>query len=150
MTSSADRIPDLPSEEEVELARETGRKLAAIIGRGEHAQLRVHDGDDQFLIPMAAMKVLAEVLNQMAQGNAFSLVPVGYMLTTQQAADLMNVSRPYLVKLLENGEIPYSKAGRHRRIKHEDLVAYIRKTDAQSKEAMAALTQQGQKLNMGY
>lgn len=127
MTSSANRIPDLPSEDEVELARETGRKLAAIIGRGGHAQLRVYDGDDQFLIPMAAMKVLAEVLNQMAQGNAFSLVPVGYMLTAQEAADLMNVSRPYLVKFLENGEIPYSKSGRHRRIKHEDFVAYIRK-----------------------
>lgn len=150
MSSSANRIPDLPSEEEIELARESGRKLAAIIGSGESAQLCVHNGDDQFLIPISALKILAEVLNQMAQGNAFALMPVGYMLTTQQAADLMNVSRPYLVKLLERGEIEFTKAGRHRRIKHEDLVAYIKKMDHGSREAMAALARQGQELDMGY
>lgn len=150
MSSSTDRIPDLPSDEEVELARETSRRLAAIIGNGEAAQLCVHDGEEKFVIPMSAIKVLADILNQMAQGNAFALVPVGYMLTTQQAADLMNVSRPYLVKLLENNEIPYRKAGRHRRILHEDLVAYLRRVDNESKEAMAALTHEGQKLDMGY
>lgn len=150
MANSELRIPDLPSDEEVELARETGRKIAAVIGQGDAAQLCVHDGDDRFVIPMRAMKLLAEILNQMAQGNAFALLPVGLMLTTQQAADLMNVSRPYFVKLLEEGEIPFTKTGRHRRVKHEDLVAYMREIDAESRKAVAALTKQGQELDMGY
>ncbi len=150
MASSEQRIPDLPSDEDVRLARETGRKIAAVIGQGDTAQLCVHDGDERFVIPMGAMKILAEILNQMAQGNAFALMPVGYMLTTQQAADLLNVSRPYFVKLLEQGEIPFTKAGRHRRVKHEDLVAYMRKIDEESNEAMTALAKQAQELNMGY
>lgn len=150
MASSELRIPALPSDEDVRLARETGRKIAAVIGQGETAQLCVHDGDDQFVIPMRAMKLLAEILNQMAQGNAFVLMPVGYMLTTQQAADLLNVSRPYFVKLLEQGEIPFTKAGRHRRVKHGDLVAYMQKIDEESNEAMAALAEQAQELDMGY
>ena len=150
MASTDQLIPDLPSEEEVALARETGRRIAAIIGQGDTAQLCVHDGDDRFLVPMGAMKLLAEILNQMAQGNAFALMPVGYMLTTQQAADLLNVSRPYFVKLLEKGEIPFTKAGRHRRVRHEDLVAYMKKIDAQSNDAMAALAKQAQDLDMGY
>lgn len=150
MASTEQLIPDLPSEQDVALARETGRKIAAIIGQGDTAQLCVHDGGDRFLLPMSAMKLLAEILNQMAQGNAFALMPVGYMLTTQQAADLMNMSRPYLVKLLEQGEIPFTKAGRHRRVKHEDLVAYMQKIDVESNEAMVALANQAQELNMGY
>ena len=150
MGSSNLKIPDLPSDEDVELARESGRRLAAIVGSGDSAELCVHNGEERFRIPMAAIKVLNEVLNQMAQGNAFALMPVGYMLTTQQAADLMNVSRPYLVKLLEGGEIPFTKAGRHRRVKHEDLVAYMQQVDLDSRKAVEALTKQGQELKMGY
>lgn len=150
MASTERLLPDLPSEEDVALARETGRKIAAVIGQGDTAQLCVHDGDDRIVVPMKAMKLLAEILNQMAQGNAFALMPVGYMLTTQQAADLLNVSRPYFVKLLEQGEIQFSKAGRHRRVKHEDLVAYMRKIDEESNEAMVALAEQAQELDMGY
>jgi excisionase family DNA binding protein len=150
MASTDQIIPDLPSEQDVELARETGRKIAAIIGQGDTAQLCVQDGDDRFVVPMGAMKLLAEILNQMAQGNAFTLMPVGYMLTTQQAADLMNVSRPYFVKLLEKGEIPFTRAGRHRRVKHEDLVAFMRKIDSESNDAMAELAKQSQELKMGY
>lgn len=148
MASSELQIPDLPSDEDVQLARETGRKIAAVIGQGDTAQLCVHDGDDRFMIPMGAVKLLAETLNQMAQGNAFALVPVGYMLTTQQAADLLNVSLPYFVKLLEQGEIPFTKAGLHRRVKHEDLVAYVQRIDAESNEAMAALAKQVQELDL--
>lgn len=150
MATSEQRIPDLPSDEDVKLARETGRKIAAVIGQDDTAQLCVHDGDERFMIPTGAMKLLADILNQMAQGNAFALMPVGYMLTTQQAADLLNVSRPYFVKLLEQGEIPFSKAGRHRRVKHEDLVAYMQKIDEESNEAMTALAKQAQELDMGY
>ncbi len=148
MATSELRIPDLPSDEDVQLARETGRKIAAVIGQGDAAQLCVLDGDDRFMVPMGAMRILAEILNQMAQGNAFALMPVGYMLTTQQAADLLNVSRPYFVKLLEQGEIPFTKAGRHRRVKHEDLVAYMQRIDAESDEAMTALAKQAHRPNL--
>ena len=150
MATSEQRIPELPSDEDVKLARETGRKIAAVLGQGDTAQLCVHDGDERFVVPMRAMKLLADILNQMAQGNAFALMPVGYMLTTQQAADLLNVSRPYFVKLLEQGEIPFTKAGRHRRVKHEDLVTYMQKINEKSNEAMTALAKQAQELGMGY
>ena len=150
MASTDQLLPNLPSEEDVALARETGRKIAAVIGQGDTAQLCVHDGDDRIVVPMAAMRLLAEILNQMAQGNALALMPVGYMLTTQQAADLLNVSRPYFVKLLEQGEIPFSKAGRHRRVKHEDLLTYMQQIDVESNEAMVALSKQAQELDMGY
>ena len=150
MSTSNNKVPSLPSDEDIALARESGRRLAAIIGKGDQAQLCLYDGDEKIVLPMAAMRTLAELLTQMAQGNAFSLVPIGYTLTTQQAADLLNVSRPYFVKLLGNGEIPFTRVGRHRRIKYEDLVAYMAKRDADSEEAMAALAQQAQELGLGY
>lgn len=142
--------PTLPTEEEARLAAESSRKLAAIIGHGAAAHLRLIDGDDKITVPVSAIRLLADILNQTAQGNAVSLVPIGHTLTTQQAADLLNVSRPYLVKLLEAGKISFTKVGRHRRIKYEDLLAYMDKSDEISRQAVDELSKQAQELGMGY
>lgn len=142
--------PTLPTEEEARLAAESSRKLAAIIGHGAATRLRLIDGSDEITVPVSAIPLLADILNQMAQGNAVSLVPIGHTLTTQQAADLLNVSRPYLVKLLEAGKINFTKVGRHRRIKYEDLLACMEKSDKISRQAVDELSRQAQELGMGY
>jgi excisionase family DNA binding protein len=86
----------------------------------------------------------------MERGYAVAVTSVDADLTTQQAADVLNVSRPYLVRLLEQGQIPFHKTGSHRRVRHRDLMAYKRQVDAQRLQVLDALTAQAQELGLGY
>ncbi len=140
----------MPTEEEASLALESSRLLAACIGRGKSARLRLIDGDADVTVPVSAIHMLVDILNQMAQGNAVSLVPIHAELTTQQAADLLNVSRPFLVKQLEAGVIPFYKVGRHRRIRFSDLMTYREPLDQQTAEAADELAAQAQEMGLGY
>jgi len=138
----------MPTDAEVTLAVESSRLLAACVGQGESARLRLIDGCTDVTVPVSAIHMLVDILKKMAQGNAVSLVPIHAERTTQQAADLLNVSRPFLVKPLEAGEIPFHKVGRHRRIRFSDLMDYRDRIDQAGAAAADELAAQA--LGLGY
>jgi len=145
------QLPTLPTDSETKLARESSRLLAACIGHGETARLRVIDGDEDIIeVPVSALRLLVDILAQMAEGNAVTIMPIHAELTTQQAADFLNVSRPHLVSLLEQNELPYRKVGTHRRILFKDLLGYRERSRIDSRDALDELTRQAQELGMGY
>lgn len=145
---------ELPTDAEVSLAKESSRLLSLYLSTKEESQsIRVIDqaGEHEAVkVPTAAFRLLIDILSEMAQGNAVSMIPVHAELTTQEAADMLNVSRPYLVKLLDTGEIPYHKVGSHRRVYFRDLAGYKMRVDRERNNALAALAAEAQELNMGY
>lgn len=101
-------------------------------------------------IPTSALRLLLDVLTEIGQGNAVSIIPIHAELTTQEAADVLNVSRPFLVQLLEKGDIPFHKIGTHRRVRYQDVIAYKNRIDAERRKALDELAAQAQELGMGY
>jgi len=152
MTAVAARKPPpaLPSEEEAKLARESNRLLAAFAREGKAVRLKLVAGKEEITVPVAALQLLVDILAQMAEGNAVTIMPIHAELTTQQAADFLNVSRPHLVGLLERNEIPFRKVGSHRRVLFKDLLAYRESSIASRKEALDELSRQAQQLKTGY
>ena len=152
MTAASLRTPPpkLPTEQEAKLARESSRRLAACIGRGDSARLKVIDGNQEVDVPVSALRLLVDILAQMGEGNAVTIMPYHAELTTQQAADFLNVSRPHLVGLLERNELPYRKVGSHRRILFKDLVEYQQRSRIERKKALDELAAQAQELGLGY
>ena len=141
--------PHVPSESEIAVARESSRLLAACLGKGDTARLRVIDGGKDITVPVSALHLLVDILTQMAEGNAVTLVPIHAELTTQQAADFLNVSRPYFVKLLERGEVPFRKVGTRRRVQFRDLLDYQRQFSEKTRKAADELTAEAQALRLG-
>ena len=140
--------PVTPTEEESTLARDSSRRLSGLATRN----LRVHlpDTDEEVTLPASAVQLLVRLLSEMAEGNAVTLIPIHAELTTQQAADFLGVSRPFLVKLLEEGQLAHRKVGTHRRVLFSDLMSYKRKIDKQRQETLSELAAQAQELDMGY
>ena len=145
--------PVKPTPNEAILAQETSQRLAMMLDKQADVKLQILEqerSDEVLIVPASAMRLLVHILSEMAQGNAVTLTPIQAELSTQQAADLLNVSRPYLVQLLENGEIPHHKVGTHRRVLFEDVVRYKEDVKAKRRLALEELTAQAQELNMGY
>jgi len=148
---SAKTINDLPSAETASLARESATALSRLLREHpeiDRAQVRLDNED--LILPRAALDLLRKLLAEMAQGNAVTIVPVHAELTTQEAADMLNVSRPYLVKLLTEEQIPHTMVGSHRRVRLRDLLAYKQQQDERSHDALQKMTEQAQELDMGY
>lgn len=151
MAISSPRL-QLPTESEIELSQISSRILSAHL-RGATRRLKVveEDGSEETVeIPASALHLLVDILAEMAQGNAVTLIPIHAELTTQESADILNVSRPFLIKLLDSGEIPCRMVGKHRRIRFQDLMDYKQKTDEARIKTLDALAHQAQDLGMGY
>jgi excisionase family DNA binding protein len=118
--------------------------------RSHLVKLRLQENDEAVTIPRKALELLEFILLSMAEGKAVSLIPSDSELSTQQAADMLNVSRPHLVKLLEQGAIPFKKVGSHRRVQLEHLLNYEQQQSQQRQEHLQFLAQQAQELNLGY
>ena len=104
--------------------------------------------EDALIIPRATVVMFAQILGLLAQGRGVQIIPKEVELSTQQAADMLNVSRPYLIGLLESGQIPFRKVGRHRRIKFEDLVDYQRQDDLHRRDAADKLAELSEDLDL--
>jgi len=149
MSASKDHIYSPASQEEARLASDSARILAACHGHGNTARLRLIDDDKDITVPVKAIHMLADILQMMEQNQAVSIVPVNAELTTQQAADFLNVSRPYLISnLLDTGKLPFHMAGNRRKLYFKDLMDYKNKQRQESQQAMQALADMSQDLGL--
>ncbi len=117
---------------------------------GASVSLKADDTNTTLEIPGHALRLLVDILAQIANGNAITIAPVHAELTTQQAADLLNVSRPYLVKLLGERRIPYRRVGNRRRVLLADLLEYKRVDDSERRAIADELTAEAQALGLEY
>jgi excisionase family DNA binding protein len=136
----------LPTPEEVSNAGEVATALGRVRPESGALTLAGKDGGTVQLSP-AVTELIVKLLEHVAHGNMVAIVPTGAMLTTQQAADILNVSRPYLSQLLKDGEIPHIRVGSHRRVRFEDLMAYKEKRDAGRASALEKLAEMGQEFD---
>jgi len=144
--------PVAPTEHESQLAEKSSRTLSYYVQDAEEQTIRVvpkgGKGEEVVTIPAIAFRLLVNILTQMAQGNAVTLIPVHAELTTQEAADMLNISRPSLIQLLDEGKIEFRRVGTHRRVRFEGLMAYKRRADADRRAALAELVAYDQELGI--
>jgi excisionase family DNA binding protein len=132
-----------------EIAQASSQFLDSYSVTNETCELKLNE-KQTLTIPTSILPQLREILTHLAQGNTTKVVPIKPELTTTEAASILNVSRPYLVELLESGHIPFRKVGVRRRVLYQDLIKYQETIEAQRRQTLAELTAQAQELNMGY
>ena len=149
---SSSNVVQLPTDQEVEEAKLSSRTLSKY-ANADRVQLSIkgsNDLSDELVLPGHALQLLLDVLSEMSRGNAISIMPIHAELSTQDAANILNVSRPFLVGLLEKGDIDFHKIGTHRRVLAEDVIKYKQQIDAERMTALDKLTEESQKSGMGY
>ncbi len=125
-----------PSKLDQKVASESYSALASVMGQleSEQPEIEIEETDEKIKVPLPALKLLGEILKAMGEGKMISIVPIATEVTTQAAAEMLGCSRPHLVKLLEEGKIAFTKVGKHRRIKFDDIVKYRQEMKRQQKQ----------------
>ncbi|MDO5643846.1 MAG: helix-turn-helix domain-containing protein [Paracoccus sp. (in: a-proteobacteria)] len=141
-----------PSAQDAAIARVSGQLLSRYARQKRPLSLRVTDAEQEqpLELPAGAVALLMDILEAMAAGRGVTLMPENAELTTVQAADVLNVSRPFLIKLLDEGTIPHRKVGKHRRIRVEDVMAYKASIDRERESVLDQLVSEAQEQDMGY
>jgi excisionase family DNA binding protein len=134
------------SRSDIEAAQELSRLFAQ--HKGQNTEIQI--GTEKVLLPSGVGELMLEVLTQLSKGKHVSIVPSNSDLTTAEVADLLNVSRPYVVRLLEEGKLPFHMVGTHRRVAFKDALEYKSNQRQKSLEAMQALMAESQELGLGY
>jgi len=132
-----------PTKAEQKAARESYDALAASIEQlhSENPEIEIEETEEKIRIPINALRLLAKILMELSRGNPISIVPIATEITTQAAAELIGCSRPHIVRLLEEGKIPFTKVGKHRRIKYEDLAKFKKEMKSRQKNKIQELMQ---------
>jgi excisionase family DNA binding protein len=152
MDAVAERAPVFPPVDEEQLTRL--HQLRAALQQngaprdGERRAQLVSPSGEKLELPGSVYEVLVRAVREMDRGNGVTILPVHAELTTQQAAELLNVSRPYLVKLLKEGEIPFHPVGRHRRVRVQDLLAYKERRDSKRRRLLKKMIEEGQEAGL--
>ena len=143
------REPIVASEAEAIIARAAAGRLKSVADARQDVQIVVKDQTNVVVpLPARAVAIILEVLQSMASKTPFSIIPHDAELTTQQAADFLNVSRPFLIGLLDQGKIDYRKVGTHRRIRYADLLEFEKASRAEREAAIAEMIAESQRLGL--
>lgn len=139
-----------PNKLERKLAQESYSSLISAIDqlKTDQAEIEIEETGEKITLPVKALTLLGEILKAMGQGKPISIVPLATEVTTQSAAEVLGCSRPYLVKLLEEGKIEYTKVGKHRRIKYEDIIDYKRKMKEEQKKRLIEMMHNDEDLGL--
>ena len=141
-----------PSAQEAAMARVSGQVLSPFVQQKRPLTLRVRVAGQEkpFELPTGAVALLMDILEAMAAGRGMTLIPENAELTTVQAAEVLNVSRPFLIKLLDQNVLPHRKVGKHRRIRMEDVMAYKATIDRERETVLDQLAREAQEQGMAY
>lgn len=122
-----------PSKEEQKAAMLSYDALVSTLNKlkDQNPEIEIEETQQRIRIPLSALKLLTQILKETSQGKPVSIVPVATEVTTQAAAEILGCSRPHVVKLLDTGQIKFTKVGKHRRIKYEDVINYKKKMKAE-------------------
>jgi excisionase family DNA binding protein len=125
-----------PSKSEQKIAISSYETLSKVLKhlKTDNTEIEIDETNEKIKLPLTALKFLNEILKSMSEGKPISIVPVATEVTTQKAAEILGCSRPHLVKLLEDGVISYTKIGKHRRVKFEDILIYQKNMKAHQKQ----------------
>jgi excisionase family DNA binding protein len=153
LTEIVQGIP--PTVDDAQLALDSSRRLSRVLAAQPEMAVRVriepeNEREEAISIPVAAFRLLNGILAEMAKGNAVTLLPVYSELTSQQAADVLSVSRPFLIEQLDKGAIPYRMVGTHRRIMLKDLMDFKQTMDRSRLKTLEELSAIDQELRFGY
>lgn len=142
-----------PTDQDTEIARASSEALAPLLQ--EHGTSDAHirictEGKQgaEITLPYAALRILFSALQEMAKGHTVTLIPVDTELTTNQAAELMRISRPSLIKMLDEKKLPYRKVGAHRRVRYDDVLFYLETERARRKKVMEELVAETERLGL--